>query len=600
MPVVSPAVGGAGPGVDSPVSTDYSHRVYSTHIHIQHNTTHGLDIMPPGSRGNTSPSKSGSQKPLKKYKGDLSSQPESDRKTRSNSVEATTIEAIENKKEMQEIPEAEDEEIVDLSSDPVESGSGSSNEENSDQDEATTEAKRRTTKKTKVSPEEEKQKQEEKRRRKEEEKKEEAKMQKIKEDIMGRCEEGEMKTEMSTETEKVAKALIYMQICQKRCTRIPANTRKVIEETVDIVMKSIVRLEVLYQAKTVALEILKPNKGNEEEEENTEEVIKTPRAEEAARTRPKARKAYAEAVKASASTLIIQGKTPRNAEDIEKQITDKIKEHHEGIKKVKGIRNGIKLICDSEEEAQKIKEKITQNEEASAEVSIKTATIRRKKIIIFNIPENITEEQITQKIRRTLQLPTLKNEAIQQLKALKTKEGRKHQPLLLPETLADELLKMRTICLGLRECPVKVFISVTRCHRCLLYDHLATNCKGTQRCTICSGTHNYTECRSKSSKKCCYACTLYNEENKDWLRVKRDTDHASNSSQCHTRRVLMRARQLQEERGQARPTGWDVISGRVTVTTWLGKDRVETRTRQDLVNKQKYDYTRRRHNGGSG
>lgn len=53
-----------------------------------------------------------------------------------------------------------------------------------------------------------------------------------------------------------------------------------------------------------------------------------------------------------------------------------------------------------------------------------------------------------------------------------TIDGRKHQPLLLPETLADELLKMGTICLGLRECPVKVFISVTRCHKCLLYDHL--------------------------------------------------------------------------------------------------------------------------------
>lgn len=111
--------------------------------------------MPTGSRGNSSPTKSGSQRAHKKYKGDTSSQSETDRKTRSSSVEGTLTKAMAEMEKMNEIPDTEKDDIVDLSSDSAECGSGGSNEEDSDQDDIAPETKRRRTNKTKENPEEE-------------------------------------------------------------------------------------------------------------------------------------------------------------------------------------------------------------------------------------------------------------------------------------------------------------------------------------------------------------------------------------------------------------------------------------------------------------
>lgn len=117
---------------------------------------------------------------------------------------------------------------------------------------------------------------------------------------------------------------------------------------------------------------------------------------------------------------------------------------------------------------------------------------------------------------------------------------RKHQPVLLPEPLADHLLRAKTVCLGLKDCPVKPFISGTRCHKCLEYDHVAAYCKGTQRCTVCSGEHLYSECNKQRPR--CYACTKYNEVNKSWLRTSKDKEHPANSGVCWVRLQLLQVR----------------------------------------------------------
>lgn len=68
------------------------------------------------------------------------------------------------------------------------------------------------------------------------------------------------------------------------------------------------------------------------------------------------------------------------------------------MKKIKRTKKGIKIACENEEEASKIKETITEKTEESEDITVKTASIRKKKVIIFNVPEHITEEQIKQKI----------------------------------------------------------------------------------------------------------------------------------------------------------------------------------------------------------
>lgn len=74
------------------------------------------------------------------------------------------------------------------------------------------------------------------------------------------------------------------------------------------------------------------------------------------------------------------------------------------MRKLRRIRNGLKLICEDKQEALKIKNTINSNQEASETISVRTGNIRRKKIMIFHVPESVTEQQITQNIKKTLGL----------------------------------------------------------------------------------------------------------------------------------------------------------------------------------------------------
>lgn len=56
-------------------------------------------------------------------------------------------------------------------------------------------------------------------------------------------------------------------------------------------------------------------------------------------------------------------------------------------------------------------------------------------------------------------------------------------------------------------------------------------------------------------------------------------------------------KQLQSKLGVALATGHEVITGRVSIATYGGKDRVERRSRHDLENRRKYDLTRKQYHG---
>lgn len=88
------------------------------------------------------------------------------------------------------------------------------------------------------------------------------------------------------------------------------------------------------------------------------------------------------------------------------------------------------------------------------------------------------------------------------LRPVEYRDGKKHHPVLLHGPVADHLLTVRTVCLGFKEGSIKYYVSITICDRYLEYNYVAAACKGTQRCSLCTGSHIYTECKSKIKLLC--------------------------------------------------------------------------------------------------
>lgn len=121
------------------------------------------------------------------------------------------------------------------------------------------------------------------------------------------------------------------------------------------------------------------------------------------------------------------------------------------------------------------------------------------------------------------------------------KNEKKHIPVTLPEPLTDHLFKKKTVCLGFKECSVKDFVTIQRCHRCLGFDHVAAQCGNTQGCSICAGEHSYKDCNSK--RKECAMCIFYNSANRRWRRAHKPTDHSVHSGHCWVYNTLLQIRQ---------------------------------------------------------
>lgn len=405
----------------------------------------------------------------------------------------------------------------------------------------------------------------------------------LKGDLITLCDIPDGTKRRSLELERAMMAISYIKMIQSKSTKIPVSTCKAIDQALQVVINSLTEIELRAthaEAKAEALEIVTETRVTQptEKETSTLPAQKATKKTSVAHT-------YAQAVTAATATVIIQATEERTAEEVEQQITNTV-ENKEGVRSVKRIRNGIKIICENATEATRIKEALAENEESSSGLNVKTANLRKKRIIIFHVPESTEPATIKHKICRELGIDKEQNEdKIQLLKSLRAPAGRMHIPVTLPEPLADHLLKERTICLGLRECPIKNYVTIQRCHKCQGFDHVAHECKQSQYCSICAGTHKYEDCPKK--RKRCIICTTFNEWNKEHLPAQIPIDHTAHDGQCRVYRKLLKIRQIELEQGKTKlTTGNDVLNDKITINTIRGVTRVHRRSQEELNNRQ--------------
>lgn len=89
-----------------------------------------------------------------------------------------------------------------------------------------------------------------------------------------------------------------------------------------------------------------------------------------------------------------------------------------------------------------------------------------ERIIIFNVPHWVPEDQVTSKLTRILGVNNdeCNEDFLKLMKRIAARNEKIHFPVTLSEHLADQLLNKWTVYLEFKECPVKNFVTIQKSH----------------------------------------------------------------------------------------------------------------------------------------
>lgn len=183
----------------------------------------------------------------------------------------------------------------------------------------------------------------------------------------------------------------------------------------------------------------------------------------------------------------------------------------------------LQLKCHKKEDAQFITEKLKKSELKDQLDIIQ----KKQRIIIFSIPQQITEEEL----KRALQKKLSNRADIQFIKKIDTRDSY-HQTIEMDMASANFLISSKKLLICMHSCPIRRYISLPRCYRCQGLGHVASSCskKNEIRCEFCGQKHDSRQCelRDHADKHRCFNCITYNQTHGRDINIK----HKASSSDC--------------------------------------------------------------------
>jgi hypothetical protein len=183
-----------------------------------------------------------------------------------------------------------------------------------------------------------------------------------------------------------------------------------------------------------------------------------------------------------------------------------------GINTFKSLKNGTVLIeTNSKEELEALEKDI--NVKCEAKLEAHTHKLRNPRLVILNIPEEISNENVEDTL---LAQNTDLNLKQGDIKAKFSYETRKHNRNMVLEVCAQtrKLLLHKKIKLCWQICKIEDYVVATRCYKCSKYNHTARNCRSEEHiCPLCAGSHKLKECSTNHQEYKCINCESYNKHN---------------------------------------------------------------------------------------
>lgn len=132
--------------------------------------------------------------------------------------------------------------------------------------------------------------------------------------------------------------------------------------------------------------------------------------------------------------------------------------------------------------------------------------VKKPRIRITNVSAQIEEKELINGIKK---MNTELSQADLNIIAVieKKKNSYSYRDLVIEVNGAtyNKMLNMEKLFLDWRECPINEHLYLQRCYKCRGFSHIAKNCKLTQRCSKCAGSHKFQDCKRNVVK--CVNCS---------------------------------------------------------------------------------------------
>jgi hypothetical protein len=212
--------------------------------------------------------------------------------------------------------------------------------------------------------------------------------------------------------------------------------------------------------------------------------------------------------------LTVTSSDKESTETIKDILKSKIKptEIRVGINSLKARRNGsIQIETGSKEEIEILTKDI--NEKCEGKLEAKVHTLRKPKLVIYNIPEDISVQNIEETMQAQNPELNLKTGDINATFLYRTRRSTQNLVIEVgPQT--RKLLLQTKIKLGWLICNVGDYLVANQCFNCSKYNHRHRECRGTVTCPLCAGSHSLKECTASSQNYKCINSLNFNKHNK--------------------------------------------------------------------------------------
>lgn len=224
--------------------------------------------------------------------------------------------------------------------------------------------------------------------------------------------------------------------------------------------------------------------------------------------------------------IVIKPKTKQTSTKTFEEITGKIDKSDLNVCGTRSARDGgVVLRCENSAETLKAKQIV--NEKLGSNYEVIVPKIKSPRIRITNIASDIPKESIINELKKH-------NEQIKNINmSLITVIQRKIRSTQTNDAVVEinsesynKLMEIGVLKLPWRECRLFEHLHVKRCYKCCGFFHNSTECKQTQKCSQCAGSHKHSECKSKNH--CCINCKHANDK----YNLNLETDHHAYDKQC--------------------------------------------------------------------